>query len=141
MSIGRREVLVGTASVLAAGLVSPALAADGGAAPVPAFAEAASRCVDAGDECLQHCLDMLSAGDTSLADCAREVRQMIAVCAAAGPMAYAGGKRLAAFARLCADVCGDCEKVCRKHEADHAVCKRCAEACAKVIAEAKKIAA
>ncbi|MBK7976058.1 MAG: Csp1 family four helix bundle copper storage protein [Deltaproteobacteria bacterium] len=144
MSIRRREVMVGAAGILAAGVASSAFAAEGApSAPVSAtaLAGAAARCVDAGNECLQHCLDMLSAGDTTLADCAREVRQMVAVCAAAGPMAYAGGKRLGGFARVCADVCGDCEKACRKHEAEHEVCKRCAEACARFIAEARKVAA
>lgn len=134
--------MVGAAGILAAGVASRAFAAEGApSAPMPAaaLAGAAARCVDAGDECLQHCLDMLSAGDGTLADCAREVRQMVAVCAGAGPMAYAGGRRLAAFARLCADVCSDCEKACRKHEAEHDVCKRCAEACARFIAEAKKV--
>lgn len=133
--------MAGAVGVLAAGLVSPALAADSASAPAPGLADAAGRCVDAGNECLQHCLDMLSKGDTTLADCAHEVRQMVAVCAAAGPMAHAGGKRLASFARVCSDVCCDCEKACRKHEASHDVCKRCAEACAKFVAEAKNFAA
>ncbi|MFN7951313.1 MAG: Csp1 family four helix bundle copper storage protein [bacterium] len=137
MTMERREMILATAGVLAAGLVTPTTAAE---AP-PAFAEVAGRCVVVGNECLQHCLDLLAKGDTAIADCAREVRQMLAICAAAGPMAAAKGKRLAAFAKLCADVCGDCESACRKHEADHEICKRCAEACAAVVAEARKLAA
>ncbi len=66
---------------------------------------------------------------------------MVAIGSAAAPMATAKGERLAAFAARCDDVCGDCEAACRKHEAEHEICKRCAEACRGVIAEARKLAA
>jgi Cys-rich four helix bundle protein (predicted Tat secretion target) len=84
---------------------------------------------------------LLAAGDEALGDCAKSVQQMLAVCRAAGPLVYADSKHLRAFAKLCADVCGDCETACRKHEGHHAICKQCAEACAKTVAEAKKLAA
>jgi hypothetical protein len=65
---------------------------------------------------------------------------MLAVCRAAGPLAYADSKHLGALARLFADVCGDCGTACRKHEGRHAICKACADACAKTAAAAKKLA-
>jgi Cys-rich four helix bundle protein (predicted Tat secretion target) len=97
--------------------------------------------VNAGDACLQHCLDVLAKGDTSLGECAQSVRQMLAVCNAVGPIAVANSKYLKPMARLCVEVCSDCERICRKHGAHHAACKRCAEACARTVAEAKKAAA
>lgn len=109
------------------------------AAPAAGLARAATECVRVGEECVQHCLDLLAKGDTSLGECAKAVNQMLAVCNAAGPLVYAGSKHLKAFAKLCADVCGECETACRKHESHHAVCKACAEACARTVAEAKKV--
>jgi Cys-rich four helix bundle protein (predicted Tat secretion target) len=145
MTISRRDLLASGATLGATyGLgLSVAHAAD--AAPAQAapagLAAAAANCVRIGEECLQHCLVLLAQGDTSLGDCAKSVQQMLAVCRAAGPLVYADSKRLGAFAKLCADVCGDCEIACRKHEGYHAICKQCAEACAKTVAEAKKLAA
>lgn len=147
MTISRRDLLASSAALGASyGLgLSVAFAAD---EPAPAkavtgdgFAAAAAECVRVGEECLQHCLALLAGGDTMLGDCAKSVQQMLGVCRAVGPLVYAESKHLAAFAKLCAAVCSDCEAVCRKHEGHHAICKRCAEACAKTVAEAKKIAA
>jgi Cys-rich four helix bundle protein (predicted Tat secretion target) len=147
MTINRRDLLVSSVALGATyGLgVSVALAADEPApAKAPAgegFAAAAAECVRVGEECLQHCLALLARGDTALGDCAQSVQQMLGVCRAVGPLVYGESKHLGAFAKLCAAVCADCETACRKHESHHAVCKRCAEACAKTVAEARKIAA
>lgn len=146
MTITRRELLASGAALGATlGLGASALAADAPAAPAAndageAFARAAADCVRVGEECLQHCLALLAGGDTALGDCVKSVQQMLGICRAAGPLVYADLKRLAAFARLCADVCGDCEAACRKHESHHAICKACADACAKTVAAAKKVA-
>jgi Cys-rich four helix bundle protein (predicted Tat secretion target) len=150
MTMSRRDLLAsGTALGAAYGLgVGAAFAADehaGHAHSAPAgpaaggLARAAAECVRAGEECVQHCLDLLARGDTSLGECAKSVNQMLAVCRAAGPLAYADSKHLKTFAKLCADVCSECETACRKHESHHAVCKSCAEACARTVAEAKKV--
>lgn len=147
MTISRRDLLASGAALGASyGLgISVALAADAPtgvqAATGSGFADAAAECVRVGEECLQHCLALLAGGDTMLGDCAKSVQQMLGVCRAAGPLVYAESKHLGTFAKLCAAVCADCETVCRKHESHHAICKRCAEACAKTVAEAKKIAA
>ena len=131
MTITRRDVLLVGASALAAQAAAiPLEAAAEPAPPGAALAAAAGQCLQAGDACLQHCLDLLAKGDTSLGECAQNVRQMLAVCTAVGPIAVAGSRHLRAMARLCLDVCTDCEQACRKHEGHHAACKRCAEACA-----------
>ena len=90
---------------------------------------------------LQHCLVLLGKGNTSLNECAQAVNQMLAVCEMIGPLAAAESKYLKSVARLCADVCSDCEEACRPHMEHHAPCKACAEACTATVAEAKKIAA
>jgi len=121
-----------------------ALAADAApakAAATDGLAKAAAECVRVGEECLQHCLVLLAQGDTSLGGCAKTAQQMLAVCRAAGPLVYADSKHLRAFAKLCADVCGDCETACRKHEGHHAICKACADACAACLKECRKVAA
>jgi len=146
MTITRRDLLAaGAALGAASGLgISSAFAADAAPAkPVAGggLAAATAECVRVGEECLQHCLSLLADGDESLGDCAKNVQQMLAVCRAAGPLVYAGSKHLGAFAKVCAAVCADCETACRKHEGHHAVCKRCAEACAKTVAEAKTLGA
>jgi Cys-rich four helix bundle protein (predicted Tat secretion target) len=146
MTITRRDVLLVGATALAAQAIGGTVAAADEAAPRmdthrSALAEAADECIGAGNACLQHCLDLLAKGDTSLAECAQNVRQMLAICTAVGPVAVASSKYLKATARLCLEVCTDCEQACRKHESHHAECKRCAEACARSIAEAKKVLA
>jgi len=144
MTITRREMMAlgGTALALHAvriGVASAAETAAPAAEPASGLADAAAGCIAAGNACLQHCLDLLGKGDTSIAECSQTVRQMLAVCAAIGPLADAGSKHLKEAARLCLDVCTDCEAACRKHENHHAPCKRCADACARTIAEAKKV--
>ncbi len=148
MTISRRDLLAyGTALGASLGLgVAPAFAADAApgaksAAAGAGLAVAAAECVRVGEECLQHCLVLLADGDESLGECAKTVQQMLAVCRAAGPLVYAGSKHVAGYAKLCAGICADCETACRKHESHHAICKQCAEACAKTIAEAKKLGA
>ena len=56
-------------------------------------------------------------------------------------LARLGSKRLTAFLGPCIEVCTDCEQECRKHADKHPVCKSCADACARFIAEAKKVVA
>ena len=144
MTVTRREVMTIGATALALHAVRVGFAgAAETAAPAPeprtGLADAAAGCVAVGDACLQHCLDLLGKGDTSLAECSESVRQKLAVCSAVGPLADAGSKHLKDAARLCVAVCSDCEGACRKHENHHAACKRCADACARTIAEAKKV--
>ncbi len=145
MTISRRELLASGATLTASyGLgLGAAFAAEAPAkasAAPSGLARAAAECVRVGEECLQHCLVLLAEGDKSLGNCAKSVQQMLAVCRAAGPLTYAESKHLRTFAKLCADVCSDCETACREHESHHAVCKACGDACAKTVAEARKLA-
>ena len=106
-----------------------------------AFAKALGHCVIAGTECLQHCLTALGTGDTSLAECSKTVRDMLAVCGAEQILVLGESRRAKTTVRLCIDVCTDCEAACRKHEAHHAVCKACADACAATITAARAFVA
>jgi Cys-rich four helix bundle protein (predicted Tat secretion target) len=105
------------------------------------LADAARKCVTAGDACMSHCLALFVAGDTSVSGCAKNVYQMSAMCAALARLASANSPHLAALAKVCREVCLDCEKECRKHEKEHDVCRACAESCAACAEECKKVAA
>jgi Cys-rich four helix bundle protein (predicted Tat secretion target) len=113
---------------------------EGGAGPANAtFAAATADCVEKGDACLQHCITLLSKGDTSMAECAAAVNVMLAVCRGMGTLAVSGSKHLQAAARLCVDVCSDCAAACEPHVGHHDTCKACHEACQQSIAEGKKL--
>ena len=100
-----------------------------GAAPDTHVQALALDCVKAGELCLNHCLDSYAMGDLSMAGCARTVDQMLAVCAALAKLASVGSPHLMAMAHVAHRVCADCERECRKHAAEHEVCRACAEAC------------
>lgn len=112
-----------------------------GPAQYQALIDAAALCTTRGEVCLNHCMTLLGTGDTSLKDCVRTVTAMLATSAAVGRFAASEAPRLKELTKLCIDVCGDCEKECRKHEHHHAACKNCAEACAGFIEEGKKLIA
>lgn len=82
----------------------------------------------------------MAEGDKSLAGCARSVQQMLPVCAALQQLAVQRSPHLAAYARVAAQICRDCEKECRRHEGHHAACKDCAEACAACAKECESLA-
>jgi len=151
----RRDFLLAGAgavagAVMTGGAAGPAAAADphahahghaAAASPTAAFTGAVSGCLDAGNVCLDHCIKELAQGDKSLGDCAKAVHQMLAVCQAVAVIAPTDSKYKKTLVQLCRDVCGDCEKACRKHEDHHAECKACAEACAATQREAAKLLA
>jgi len=143
MTMTRREMLgVATAAavVTAAARVSAAPAMDHSQHNVGAstLADAAANSVKSGEACLQHCLDTLTTGDTSMADCAKSVRDMIALAQATYLLSLANSKHYKATAKLAGDAAKDCEIQCKKHADKHAVCKTCMECCQKLIAEAAK---
>jgi len=94
------------------------------------LAKAIGECVLTGNACLEHCLRLLGTGDTSLAECAKSVRDMLPVCGAVQALLAGNSPHTKAAVTLCLDVCTDCERACRKHESHHAICKKCADACA-----------
>lgn len=93
----------------------------------------ASACVRIGELCLDHCFQVLAAGDASIAECARSVREMIAVSAAIEALAAAGSPRLPALAKAAVPVYEYCEKQCRKHEVKHVICGQCGDACTAIL--------
>ena len=155
--VNRRELLLG-AGVLAAAAAVPSLASAEsqgghgghgahGAMPVEgphpnqAVISAAAHCVEMGEKCMDHCLDLFAAGDTSVAACARNVQQMLPMCKTLATFASLKSPHLKALAELCIKVCSDCEKECRKHEKHHAACKACADSCLECIKACKAITA
>jgi Cys-rich four helix bundle protein (predicted Tat secretion target) len=130
--LDRRGFLAGgLASAALIGALARAARSEDAAKPGdrPDLAELSNTCVDVGETCLSHCLQMMSSGDTTLAACARSVYEMTAVCGALGRLARTESKQLPALAAVCKDVCDACEAECRKHAKDHAVCASCADAC------------
>ena len=98
--------------------------------------DAISECLRDGEVCLAECLRLLGTGSPSMADCSKNVHQMLAVCGAVPTLAAADSPRLRALLEVCAAVCEDCEAACRPHVDHHpecaacaASCRRCAEAC------------
>ncbi len=104
------------------------------------LAEAAHHCMAKGDNCIAHCIGMLSSGDTSMAGCMKTVRDMQAVMHGLAAAASSGNRNLPALAKVAMEFCKDCEAECRKHADKHAVCKECADACARTIAACQKAA-
>jgi len=102
-----------------------------------ALAKAIGQCLTAGNACLDHCLTLLGSGDTSLAECSKAVRDMLAVCNATQILVVGKPAYVKSAVQLCIDACTDCERACRKHEERHAICKTCAEACAATIKAAR----
>ena len=144
--LDRRQALIGTGATLAAVATSQVFAQaaagasqhqhhhhHGGAATsatqIKTVIESAAHCVVTGELCLDHCHDLLAEGDKAMAECAKAVNQLVAVCAALRSVAAQGGTQLKAMAKVALDTCVECEKECRKHE-KHASCKDCGDACA-----------
>ena len=104
-----------------------------------ALVAATENCVSKGQACLSHCMETFVAGDTTMAECAAAVQQMLPVCNATGYLAACDSKRLKEMTAACVAVCEDCEKECRVHQEHQPECRACADACAALIKEAKKL--
>jgi Cys-rich four helix bundle protein (predicted Tat secretion target) len=109
-----------------------------GGAKHQALIDAAHACMATGDLCINHCLESLSAGDKSLADCAKSVEAMLPMVTATAKLAAQDAKRLKELAAVCGKACKDCQAECKKHE-QHPECKACGDACAKCAAECEKV--
>jgi len=135
----RRSLLAGAGVLLSEGaLAGPTWAqaapkAGSVKSPHQAIIDATKRCENVGNICLRHRQRLTRLGDKSIADCMRSVSVMLPVCMATNRLAQQDAKRLRDLAKVCADVCRDCEAECRKHEFHHVECKRCAEACAETV--------
>ena len=153
--VTRRRVLTGAAGVATALFAGRALAAGeighdhGGKQYSPGvrnknhadLVAAVNACTAKGEACLSHCMETFVQGDTTMGACADAVQQMLPVCRAMSSLGVYDSKHLPDLARACMGVCTDCEKVCREHADHQKECKECADACAAVIKECKKIVA
>lgn len=139
----RRDLLLTALAGTAAAALTPAA---GAADAKPAHAhgaasdgvnwpvlEAALHCARDGEVCLAHCIEFLSRGDDSLAECARSVSELVPVCRALATLAAQRSPHLAAQAKVALAICKECEAACRKHAEHHAFCKACADSCADCI--------
>lgn len=102
---------------------------------------AAAHCISAGQVCLDHCIRLLSAGDTSMKDCAVNVNQMLALCGALQNLAAQNSPLTPKLAKVCEEACHRCAEACKVHAGHHAECKACYESCLECAAQCKKIAA
>ncbi|GAV21314.1 hypothetical protein MMIC_P2297 [Mariprofundus micogutta] len=125
---------LGTTAAMAEGMAGHHHHAAGG--KHQELAKSLHHCVATAEACIDHCLDSFKSGDTTLADCAISVQETMAFCTAHAKLASYNSKYLKAMIDLGIQVCGDCEKECRKHE-KHASCKACADACATCIKACK----
>jgi Cys-rich four helix bundle protein (predicted Tat secretion target) len=147
--MNRRELLLGAASLVAAASAGNVFAAaDGGHvhhhhhpdAKSQALLDAVADCIQRGQVCLNHCLDLLGKGEKEMADCAKSVNQMMALCGAVQQLANQSSKYLPALAKVAMDACNDCAEACKKHADKHEVCKACQDSCNACAKECKKIA-
>ncbi len=150
--MNRRQFLGSTAAISVASLAASVAHAHDGHAhhhtsdtptstnPYTAIRQAAAHCVEAGQVCLAHCIDLLSNGDTSMKDCAHAVNQMLAFCGAMQNLAAQQSVLLPQLAKICVQACEQCATACKAHINHHAECKACYESCLKCIEECKKIA-
>jgi Cys-rich four helix bundle protein (predicted Tat secretion target) len=99
----------------------------------------ANECIARGQACLSHCMETFVEGDTTMAECARAVQEMLVTCQAFAQLAANDSVVLKPVAAACVAVCEECEKQCREHGEHQPECRECADACADLVREAKKL--
>lgn len=123
--------------------ISTAFAADaghhhhGGGSPYKAMTDAVNVCVNTGNTCAAHCLDVIKTGDLSIVDCMASVQETAAFSQAFAYLIAANSKHVNAMCELAIKICNDCQKQCEKH-AKHESCKAYAEACAACVKACKE---
>ena len=147
--IARRQLLTGSAVALAGlAVANTADAADGHdhhaghgymapSAAMKGVIDGTAHCQVAGQECIEHCIQLLKGGDTAMAECLDRAQEMLVMCTATGRLAAFNNAHLKRLVAVCIDVCGDCEKACSKHAKKHAACKACMESCAACVKACK----
>lgn len=100
---------------------------------------AALDCVRQGNACMEHCINLFKVGDTTVAQCADNVSQMLPMCDTLAKLASYDSSHLKNLAKVCIAVCEECEKECRKHEMHHIPCKNCADSCLECIKACKAL--
>ncbi len=136
----RREVLKSVGAFTMAALASSAIADEHehmnheahhhhNANPYAKLIAAASDCIEKGNLCISHCLELLGDGDKEMAACAKSVQQTLAICSALQKLASQQSSHLGELAKLAAITCKECEDECKKHADKHEECKNCMDAC------------
>ena len=108
--------------------------------PYATVQQSAAACHAAGLACIAHCIRLLSAGDTSMKDCAAKSNQMTALCGAMENLAAQRSSLVRELAKVCAKACRECAEACKPHATHHAECKACYEACLECAAQCEKLA-
>lgn len=108
--------------------------------PAAELAKLTAECMRVGQICMQHCINLLAEGDTTMGPCAQTVSEMLAVCQGTQVLALAGSMHLSQAAALCKAVCESCEAACQIHAGHHVECGNCASACKATMAAASKLA-
>src|SRR4051794_18060544 len=143
----RRELIAAagiTAAILSAGTAFAQGAKPAATSMHPAkykaLEEAAAHCVSTANDCIRHCLGMVSMNDTSMAGCNAAAYEVVQACTALQALAAVNSKNLPAFAKAVGAICVACQKECEKFPqfaectACAASCRTCAEQCGKVTA-------
>lgn len=144
----RRELLQSAAAFTLAAMATSVSAAEdhnhhqdqGSRSKFQGLIAATGDCVAKGQACLAHCLVLLGDGDKTMADCAKAVNQMLALCGALQNLAAQNSKLTPGLAKVALDACTECERECKRHEDRHAECKACRESCTECIKQCKAIA-
>lgn len=143
--MNRREVMLSAVALAGAGLVGTARAGEHDhhhhAAVASSLVEAVADCIQKGQVCLDHCLELLGNGEKEMATCAKSVNQMLALCTAVQQLANQNSRHLPKLAAVAMAACRDCEEECKKHAEKHDACRACGESCATCYKECQKIAA
>lgn len=103
----------------------------------------ASECIQKGQVCVSHCIELLSQGNREMAECLSAVQNMLALCTAMVQVSSQGslkGKALKQFASACVETCQLCSDACKPHSKHHEECKDCMESCLQCIDACKKLA-
>jgi Cys-rich four helix bundle protein (predicted Tat secretion target) len=139
--VNRRQAVtaLGAAVVATNALAQKPPSAPAPAGKTPSLTSLARACIEASQECIEHCANMLSKGDASMADCFAAVRTMLPVCEGLEHLARMNSTHLKAYAAVCAAVCRDCEKACKPHAAQMPPCKACMDACAACAGACEKV--
>lgn len=108
--------------------------------PYEAVRLAAAECYAAGQNCVSHCIRLITEGDTSMNDCVKSASQMVVLCHALQLLAGQVSALTPAVAKSCIQACKECAAACKQHVGHHEECTACYEACLACIKACEKIA-
>ncbi len=142
--MNRREALMSGVALAGAAIVGRVQAAEMShehhhMAANAGLVSAAADCIQKGQVCLNHCLDLLGKGDKEMASCAKSVNQMLVICGSLQALANQESVYLSKLAAIAKDACDACEKECKKHADKHEACKACGESCVACAKECAKL--